>query len=209
MSSDTGHTYGASAFVEVEPGRRLHYRIKGSGGPTVVFESGMGLSGSVWGLVQPAVAERATTVVYDRAGTGRSDDAPAPRNLARAVADLAALLRALPDCRPLVLVGHSWGGPIIRTLAAGGEFAVHGLVLVDQSDENAPQYFTPQARRRFASTGKFLVPAARLGLYRLAGGPAGASPPTCARTTCATTSPCGRPGRCARSCRSSSTTCSA
>lgn len=79
------HSSGDSRFLILGDGRRLHDRVRGTGAPTVVFESGMGLSGPIWGLVQPAVAEQATTVVYDRAGAGRSDDGAA-RTLDRIVA---------------------------------------------------------------------------------------------------------------------------
>lgn len=165
----TEHTYGNSNFLTLEGGRKLHYWQKGECGPAVVFESGMGFSGSIWGQVQPEVAKFATTIVYDRAGTGRSDDLPGLHTLSVAVADLSALLRHLSPLQPFVLVGSSWGGPIIRMLAASGEHAVSGLVLVDQSDENAPEYFTPAARKQFASSPKMLVPMARLGLYKLMG----------------------------------------
>lgn len=171
------HTYGPAGFSSLADGRRLHYRRRGSGRPTVVFESGMGMSGSVWGLVQPRVAARTTTVVYDRAGLGRSDPAPGPRTLDRLVEDLAQLLRDLPDAGPYVLVGASWGGPIIRSLAATGEFPITGLVLVDQSDENAPEFFTPKARRQFALSRRLLVPMARTGLTRLLGGRPGSRQP--------------------------------
>jgi pimeloyl-ACP methyl ester carboxylesterase len=163
------HTYGNSRYFMFEDGRKLHYWQKGEGGPAVVFESAMAFSGSIWGQVQPEVAKFATTIVYDRAGTGRSDDLPGLHTLSVAVADLSALLRHLSALQPFVLVGSSWGGPIIRTLAAGGEHAVHGLVLVDQSDEHAPEYFTPAERKRFATSHKSLVPMARLGLYKLMG----------------------------------------
>ncbi|MFC7625581.1 alpha/beta fold hydrolase [Microlunatus sp. GCM10028923] len=164
------HTYGPAGFVTLPDGRRLHYRRRGSGGPAVVFESGMGMSGAIWGLVQPRVAERTTTVVYDRAGLGRSDPDPGPRTLDRLVDDLGHLLRGLPDADPYVLVGASWGGPIIRSLAATGEFPITGLVLVDQSDENASEFFKPRARRQFALTRRLLVPMARTGLTRRLGG---------------------------------------
>ncbi|MBX3006326.1 MAG: alpha/beta hydrolase [Anaerolineales bacterium] len=163
------HTYGNSHYFTLPDGRKLHYWLKGEGGPTVVFEAGMGFSGAMWGQVQPAVAERATTLVYDRAGTGRSDDRRDAHTLARVVADLAALLASLPQLAPFILVGASWGGPIVRQLAASGQLAVRGLVLVDQSDENAPDFFTPAARKQFEATPKLLIPLAKLGLYKLIG----------------------------------------
>lgn len=171
------HTYGTSSYLTLQDGRKLHYWQHGSGGPTVVFESGMGFSGSTWGLVQPSVAKVATTIVYDRAGLGRSDNYAGPHNLAAAVADLGQLLASLADYAPFILVGSSWGGPIIRQLAAGGQHAIRGLVLVDQSDENAPEYFTPAARKQFAATPKFLIPMAKLGLYKLLGQSVGKKQP--------------------------------
>lgn len=171
------HTYGNSNHFTLPDGRKLHYWLKGEGGPTVVFESGMGFSGSMWGQVQPEVAKLATTLVYDRAGTGRSDELAGAHTLAVLVADLAALLGSLPQQAPFILVGASWGGPIIRHLAASGQVAVRGLVLVDQSDENAPDFFTPAARKQFESTPKMLIPMAKLGLYKLMGQGVGKNQP--------------------------------
>ncbi len=170
------HSYGTSDFVTTDDGRRLHYMARGEGGPTVVFVSGMGFSRSTWGLVHPIVAQRVRAVVYDRAGTGRSDDDARPRTLDRLAGDLATLLRALGS-GPFVLVGHSWGGPIARVAAALDPERIHGLVLVDQSDENCAEYFGAAARRRDAMA-RLLMPAlARTGLYRrLASGLGGGQP---------------------------------
>ncbi|MET7402474.1 alpha/beta fold hydrolase, partial [Dactylosporangium sp. NPDC005572] len=63
-----------------------------------------------------------------------SDDGPRPRTPARLADDLGALLGSLTG--PFVLVGHSWGGPIVRLLASRNAAPVKGLVLVDPSDEN-------------------------------------------------------------------------
>lgn len=164
------HTYGESTFATTGDGRRLHAMVKGTGDPTVVFESGLGLSRSCWGLVQPAVAERTRTVVYDRAGTGRSDPDPEPRTLERLAGDLDALLGTLGP-GPFVLVGHSWGGPVVRVAAAADPGRIGGLVLVDQGDEHCDLYFKGSARWRFGLASALLVPAARLGLYRMASRP--------------------------------------
>jgi pimeloyl-ACP methyl ester carboxylesterase len=92
--------------------------------------------------VLPGVAAFTRVCAYDRPGTvldddhrSRSDPVPMPRTAADAVADLHALLRAAGVPGPYVLVGHSFGGIIIRLYAATYPDEVAGLVLVDASHE--------------------------------------------------------------------------
>jgi pimeloyl-ACP methyl ester carboxylesterase len=47
--------------------------------------------------------------------------------------DLAAVLDAVGESQPVVLVAHSWGGPIVRAFARGSPDRVAGVVLVDAS----------------------------------------------------------------------------
>jgi len=168
MPDTRSHTFGDSHYIQTADGRKLHYMEKGAGKLTVVFESGMGLSRSTWGLVQPLVAEHARAVVYDRAGTGKSEPDRAPRTLARMADDLAFLLNEL-GTGPFILVGHSWGGPIIRTVAAMKPALIRGLVLVDQTDENCGLYFEESSVKHFARMNKLIPMLARVGLYRLMG----------------------------------------
>ncbi|GAA2229491.1 alpha/beta hydrolase [Herbiconiux moechotypicola] len=153
--------FGDSA---AQPGAR-HREVAGAGSPTVVFEAGLGMSGVVWALVHPRVAEHTRAVVSDRRGIGRSADAVGPRTLDALAAELGTLLDELGG--PFVLVGHSWGGPIARVAAAGRD-DVRALVLVDPSDEHLDEYFTPATRRRMAIAGPVTRAAAALGLYRRA-----------------------------------------
>lgn len=128
-------TLGTNEFVRLSDGRKLHYMTAGTGGPTVVFESGLGASRSEWGLVQPLVGQRFRTVVYDRANLGRSDDDPEPRTLERISGDLTQLLSAL-DAGPCILAGHSYGGTIALAVAAANPSQIAGLVLIDHADEH-------------------------------------------------------------------------
>jgi pimeloyl-ACP methyl ester carboxylesterase len=69
-----------------------------------------------------------------------------PRPLARLAADLGALLDHLGP-GPYLLVGHSWGGPIVRIAAAARPDRIAGLVLVDPTDEACELLFRPSTRR--------------------------------------------------------------
>lgn len=134
------HTLGESRFVTLSDKRKLHYRARGSGSPTVVLESGMGFSGSIYGLVLPEIAKNTKVVAYDRANIGKSDRDDADRTLDRAADDLEQLLQHFDG--PLILVGYSWGGPIVRRVASRRTSDVRGIILLDQTDERNPDYFT-------------------------------------------------------------------
>jgi pimeloyl-ACP methyl ester carboxylesterase len=154
-------------------GRELYVERRGSGGPTVVFEAGMGGSRSSWGAVVPRVAEQTTTVVYDRSGLGRSPHDPQPRTLPRLVDDLGDLLDHLDRFgtrtpRPFVLVGHSWGGPIVRAAAAHAPDRIGGLVLVDQTDEGCDLFFGRGAALQSRVFGPLVPLMGRLGLIGMA-----------------------------------------
>jgi pimeloyl-ACP methyl ester carboxylesterase len=150
-------------------GRWLHYEAAGAGSPTVVFESGMGGSRLCWARVAPAVTEAARTVVYDRSGLGRSPRDLAPRTLARMADDLEDLVAEVAE-GPVVLVGHSYGGPIIRTVLARRPEGIAGIVLVDPTDESCPLYFDPKMMRQQHLLGRLLPTLSRLGLTRWAMG---------------------------------------
>lgn len=123
-------------LVAVEPGRRLNIYCTGKGSPTVVFDSGLGDSTRVWGLVQPAIAVHTRVCSYDRAGLGFSDPPARPSTSANMVDDLHRLLRAAHVKPPYVLVGHSLGGMNVKLYAETYLPEVAGLVFVDASHED-------------------------------------------------------------------------
>jgi hypothetical protein len=124
-------------LFDVGDGRRFYLSCSGSGGPTVVLESGHNDSAATWFAVESAVAGFARVCSYDRANAvaGASDPAPTPRPAAEAVADLHALLAAAAIPGPYVLVGPSLGGPFVRLYSHTYPDEVVGLVLVDASHE--------------------------------------------------------------------------
>jgi pimeloyl-ACP methyl ester carboxylesterase len=105
----------------------------------VVIEQGAGSPSILWWPIQDRVKDFARVCTYDRAGYLWSDPAPAPApsraTLQDRVTDLHALLHAARIPGPYVLVGHSFGGPLIRLYTQLYPAEVAGLVLVDASPE--------------------------------------------------------------------------
>ena len=84
-----------------------------------------------WSLVQPALARITRVCSYDRAGFGWSDAGPFPRTAGRIADELRRLLARAAVEPPFVLVGHSFGGLVVRVFTARHPRDVAGLVLVD------------------------------------------------------------------------------
>ena len=112
-------------------GRRLHLIDKGASGPPVIFESGISATCLSWTALRTPVEGFARACSYDRAWLGWSDPARPPRTTENIVDDLHALLAAAEIPRPCFLVGHSFGGMLVRAYAAKYPGDVAGLVLVD------------------------------------------------------------------------------
>jgi pimeloyl-ACP methyl ester carboxylesterase len=157
---------GTEQTVRTRDGRSLSCAVVGEGEPTVVFESGLGGSRRCWGLVQREVGAQVRAVSYDRSGFGTSSADPERRTLERMAADLADVLDDLGG-RPAVLVGHSWGGPIVRRLAEARPELVAAIVLVDQTDERCDLYFNPKLVAQQQRLNKVLPLLAKTGLLRL------------------------------------------
>jgi pimeloyl-ACP methyl ester carboxylesterase len=112
-------------------GFRLHLHCAGIGSPSVVLEAALGGSSISWSLVQPSVSRLTRVCSYDRAGFGWSDAGPMPRTAGRVADELRVVLDRGGVPPPFVLVGHSFGGFVMRIFAARHRSDVAGLVLVD------------------------------------------------------------------------------
>ena len=151
-------------------GHRIHLHCTGSGSPTVVLESGLGLPALLWRDVQPDVARLTTVCSYDRAGYGYSDPGPLPRTLDRRIDDLRAALTGGGHPPPYVLVAHSAGGFLARAFRHRFPGEVLGVVLVDSSHEGlitrGPPALVEEFRSGLGMAG-LLTTLAPLGLPRL------------------------------------------
>jgi pimeloyl-ACP methyl ester carboxylesterase len=117
-------------------GYRLNLNCLGQGSPTVVLDSGFGMPGAEWSLVQPDVAEFTRVCSYDRAGYGWSDQGPLPRSALQNSKELHVLLQNAGVAPPFLMVGHSLGGLNVRVYAHEYPAEVVGVVLVDASQES-------------------------------------------------------------------------
>jgi pimeloyl-ACP methyl ester carboxylesterase len=136
-------------------GHRLHVYCSGKGSPAAVVEAGLGDFSFDWVLVQARVSQFTRICTYDRAGYGFSDPGPKPRTLAQINLELHDALRSLGERGPFVLVGHSFGGPVVRNYDAAYPQEVAGMLLVDTVAEDQRIPMGDKARRvRDLATGK-------------------------------------------------------
>ena len=124
-------------------GRRLRVvreGVRAPGAPLVLLEAGAFGFSADWAVVQDLLGKAGLkSLAYDRAGLGRSDPGPAPRDGAAVVADLEAMLAAAHEPGPYVVVGHSMAGLSVRLFTARRPQDVTGLVLVDAATPEASE----------------------------------------------------------------------
>jgi len=115
-------------------GRSIRLACQGEGAPVAVIDAGMGtapVEDPGWRGIADRVARTTRVCLYDRAGLGGSDPAPAgTRSSLDAAHDLHAALSAAGVKGPYLLVGHSLGGLHAQVFAAEYPADTAGLVLV-------------------------------------------------------------------------------
>jgi pimeloyl-ACP methyl ester carboxylesterase len=109
----------------------LRFAKGGAGGPTVVFEAGMGGGIPPFRIIAERLNQLTTTIRYAHA----EPTVPFKRTPKAVATELRALLEAAKIPPPYILVGHSMGGIHIRAFATMFPGDVCGMVLVDPSHE--------------------------------------------------------------------------
>ena len=112
-------------------GYKLHVHCTGKGSPTVVIENGFDEFSFDWMLVQNEVEKFARVCTYDRGGYAWSTPGPLPRTYAQINLDLHSALKKLGEKGPYILVGHSFGGPVIKNYALSYPGEVRALVFAE------------------------------------------------------------------------------
>jgi pimeloyl-ACP methyl ester carboxylesterase len=112
-------------------GRKLVVYRSGSGGPAVVFLPGAGRVGLDYLNIHNEISSFTTSVLYDRGGTGWSDQAELPRSAEEVASELRTLLRTAGVPAPYVLVGHSLGGAYARRYAQLYPEEVAGVLFLE------------------------------------------------------------------------------
>jgi len=132
------------SFAEVGD-HRLHYFKKGNGGPTVVFETAFDPAGHLqWYHIQQELPTSYTNLSYDRAGILWSDRGHNPKTGEEIAGELHLLLEKANVPKPYILVGHSFGGTLVRFFVNKYPEDVAGVILVDSQCPNDEKYLSPE-----------------------------------------------------------------
>lgn len=111
-------------------GIAIHHdlRLAEGGAPVIVLINSLGTDFRIWDQVRDKLADRFTTLAYDKRGHGLSGLGDPPYAIADHADDLAGLLDHL-DLHDVILCGLSVGGLIAQALCLSRPQDIRGLVL--------------------------------------------------------------------------------
>jgi pimeloyl-ACP methyl ester carboxylesterase len=170
-SRDRKRYTGPGRWIDIGQKRKLYVVEKGSGTPAVLFEAGIAATTLNWHHIQENVSRFTLTAAYDRSGLGWSSPCRTTRTPSNIAAELHTMLQSAGIKPPYILVGHSFGGLVMRRYAVTYPEDVAGVVLIDpmRCEEWPP--LNP-AKQHMIDRGKrlsrYAIPIARFGLARLA-----------------------------------------
>lgn len=116
--------------------RQIHYVQSGiNSGPLILFVHGSpgSLSAFIHFMADSALLPYANLITTDRPGFGYSNFGKAEPSIEKQAITLKPLLLKFQKNRPIILVGHSLGGPVIARMAMDYPDLVDGLIMVAAS----------------------------------------------------------------------------
>jgi pimeloyl-ACP methyl ester carboxylesterase len=123
----TLYSYAVNSF------RKINYLSVGDDDlPLVIFVHGSpgSLSAFIDFMADSVLLRHAQLISVDRPGFGYSNFGAAEPSLEKQAADLKPILEKNKNHRPIFLVGHSLGGPVIARMAMDYPELIDGLILV-------------------------------------------------------------------------------
>src|SRR6266404_9338728 len=115
----------------------IHHESVGAG-PPIVFVHGLGATSNVWHAQRTTLSKYYRVIVYDRSGSGRSQQASAGYSIDAWTDELAGLLDhlAVPSA---VVVGHSLGSMVAQRFASKNADRTKALILAGGEAELGPE----------------------------------------------------------------------
>jgi pimeloyl-ACP methyl ester carboxylesterase len=140
-ASSAGPGTSADRFFTIN-GHVMHLSVEGSGA-TVILSAGSGVKDPTadFQKVTAVISQEARTVVFDRAGFGKSAATTAERDLDTVTSEMHDLFAAAGLAAPYILVGHSIASLDVLGFAQAYPSLVAGIVLI----EGTPPSIMPQA----------------------------------------------------------------
>ncbi|SEQ47567.1 Pimeloyl-ACP methyl ester carboxylesterase [Virgibacillus subterraneus] len=142
-------------FYNVEE-RHLLLDHAGTGSPAVVFLPAAGMVGLDYLNIHNQISQRTTSMIYDRAGTGWSDQVKLPRSALEVTDELRSLLYTAGVPAPYLFVGHSLGGIYARRYAQRFPDEVAGMLLLEPPHEDFLPH-TPKLKKRYLPQQSFAI----------------------------------------------------
>ena len=106
-----------------------------------------------WKQIPDSLSNKATILVYNRAGLGLSDSTKTKRTIPNMVEDLNTLLKQKDLQGPYIFVAHSMGSYLSRYFALKYPERVSGILLVDPSPDAMYDEYTEKETQDFIAFG--------------------------------------------------------
>ncbi len=128
----------------------IHYSVTGSGETSLVFVHGWSCESGYWSEQIDSFADRYEVITLDLAGHGQSGSNREDWSVEAFGNDVAAVVDATAS-GPVVLIGHSMGGPVVLEAARQLGERVPLIVAVDTLQApGQPAYSEEESRRLWA-----------------------------------------------------------